>query len=261
MTLFNHSTRKKKRRGLRCQTSGKSPTSFNNSYQRRVMHAEMTQDERKAFLKNVNKICPDQEACKRSCNFKITSSSNPWASARQLDCDLSDLSPLSGYFSKEEQASLLDKAKTVLCDDEFRQGFKASVYFVDSKGPLSHRVQCFNNGKCTCDCTFFVRNNLCHHFLAIAIHLNCVPNVVEAYQGRSLIKISAASAPKNVSGKAPSRKRPLPASEVEAPHSSDRDAQNTGANFQAEVVNPKTLVMFTRTAERPVDLPPSGPCS
>lgn len=84
---------------------------------------------------------------------------------------------------------------------------------------------------------------------------------MEAYQGRSLIKISAASAPKNVSGKAPSRKRPLPASEVEAPHSSDRDAQNTGANFQAEVVNPKTLVMFTRTAERPVDLPPSGPCS
>ena len=86
-----------------------------------------------------------------------------------------------------------------------------------------------------------------------------MPNVVEAYQGRSLSKISAASAPKNVSGKTPSRKRPLPASEVEAHHSSDRDAQNTGANFQAEVVNPTTLV--TRTAERPVDLPPSGPCS
>ena len=90
------------------------------------MHAEMTQDERKAFLKNVNKICPDQEAWKRCCNFKITSSSNPSASARQLDRDLSDLSPLSGYISKEEQASLLDKAKTVLYDDEFRQGFKAS---------------------------------------------------------------------------------------------------------------------------------------
>lgn len=69
---------------------------------------------------------------------------------------------------------------------------------------------------------FFAWNNLFHHFLAIAIHLNCVPNVVEAYQGRSLSKISAASAPKNVSGKALSGKRPLPASEVEAHHSSDK---------------------------------------
>ena len=69
----------------------------------------MTQDERKAFLKNVNIIFPDQEAYKRCCNFKITS-----ASVRKLDCDLSDLSPLSGHFSRGAQASLLDKAKTVL---------------------------------------------------------------------------------------------------------------------------------------------------
>lgn len=68
----------------------------------------------------------------------------------------------------------------------------------------------------------FARNNLCHHFLAIAIHLHYVPSVVEAHQGRSLSKISAASAPKNVSGKVPSRKRPLPASEVESHHSSDK---------------------------------------
>ena len=104
------------------------------------------------FFKNVNIICPDQEAYKRCCNFKITSSSNPSASARQLDCALSDLSPLSGHFSREAQASLLDKAKTVLYNDQFRQGFKASVYFLDCKGPTPHRVQRFKGGKCTCDC-------------------------------------------------------------------------------------------------------------
>ena len=92
-------------------------------------HAEMTQEERKAFLK-------------RCCNFKVTplSRSSAHPSIRQAACDLSDLSQLSGHFSKEEQSSLLEKAKTVLCNDQFRQGFKDSVYFVDSGGPLPHRV-------------------------------------------------------------------------------------------------------------------------
>ena len=104
---------------------------------------------------------------------------------------------------------------------------------MDSGGQLPHRVQCFKSGKCTCDCNFFGRNNLRHHCLAIAIHLNCVANIVRAYQGRSLHKISAASAPKNVGGKAPSRKRPLPITEVEVHHSSDMnaDVQNRGTNF------------------------------
>ena len=227
----------------------------------RKSHAEMTQEERKAFLKKVCRICPDPEAYKRCCNFKVQPlySSSARRSSRQSACDLSDLSALSGHFSKEEQASLLEKAKTVLHNDQFRQGFKDSVYFVDSGGQLPHRVQCFKSGKCTCDCNFFGRNNLCHHCLAIAIHLNCVANIVRAYQGRSLHKTSAASAPKNVGRKVPSRKRPLPVTEVEVHHSSDMDAdvQNRGTNFQSEVVNPTTLVI--RRAERPEDPPPSAP--
>ena len=141
----------------------------------------MTQEERKAFLKKVSKICPDPEAYKKCFNFKITPSSSTSArsSARQPACDLSDLSALCKHFSKEEQVSLLEKAKTVLDNDQFHQGFKDSVYFVDSGGSLPHRVQCFKSGKCTCDCNFFVRNNLCHHCLAIAIHLNCVANTAE----------------------------------------------------------------------------------
>ena len=43
-----------------------------------------------------------------------------------------------------------------------------------------------------------------------------------------------------------SRKRPLPASEVEAHHSSDTDAQNTGVNFQAEVVNTTTPELLSQ---------------
>lgn len=224
-------------------------------------HADMSLEERKAYIKKVRKLCPDPEAYKKCCNFKVQPlcSSTPRPSSRKSASDLSDLSALSGHFSREEQSSLLEKAKTVLNNDQFRQGFKDSVYFVDSGGQLPHRVQCFKSGKCTCDCSFFGRNNLCHHCVAIAIHLNCVANFVGAYQGRSLHKISAASAPKNVGGKAPSRKRPLSATEVEVHHSTDADAdvQDTGTNFQSEVVNPTTLVL--RRAQRPVDPPPSGP--
>ena len=110
----------------------------------RKSHAKMTQEERKAFLKKVSRICPDSEAYKRCCNFKVQPlySSSARCSSRQSACDLSDLSALSGHFSKEEQASLLEKAKTVLHNDQFRQGFKDSVYFVDSGGQLPHRNKC-----------------------------------------------------------------------------------------------------------------------
>lgn len=90
----------------------------------RKSHAKMTQEEQKAFLKKVSRICPDSEAYKRCCNFKVQPlySSLARRSSRQSACDLRDLSALSGHFSKEEQASLLEKAKTVLHNDQFRQG-------------------------------------------------------------------------------------------------------------------------------------------
>ena len=53
----------------------------------------------------------------------------------------------------------------------------------------------------------------------------------------------------------PSRKRSLPATEVVAHHFLDSTANET--NFEAEAVNPTTLVI--RRAVRPVDPPPSGP--
>ena len=124
-------------------------------------------------------------------------------SASQSACDLSDLSGLDGNFSKEGQAGLLEKAKTVLNDDQFRQGFKDSVYFVDSGGPLPHRVQYLRSGKCRCNCNFFGQNNFYHHFLPIGIHLSCVANIVKAYGVLNLSTISVApqNAPKNAGGK------------------------------------------------------------
>ena len=79
-----------------------------------INYTEMTPEEQKAFLKKVSKICPDPEAFKECFNFKITSlsiSSAPY-SARQSACHLSNLSALGCNFSKEEQAGLLEKAKT-----------------------------------------------------------------------------------------------------------------------------------------------------
>ena len=168
-------------------------------------------------------------------------------------CDISDLSALSSQFSREEQASLLEKAKAILLNETYRKGFQDRVYFVDSGGALPYRVQCCNNGNCSCGCSFFSRNNFCHHCLAIAIHLSCVPKVTEAYKGRSLTKVSTATARRNVGGKMPSRKRKLP----EASPSNQPDAVAEGCNFHSEVVNPTTVVI--RKQARPVDPPSSAP--
>ena len=81
-------------------------------YLPRKSHAEMTPEEGKASLKKIEKVCPDPGAYKQCCNFKISSYSS--TSVGHPTCDIGDLSPLSGHFSREEQASLLEKAKSVL---------------------------------------------------------------------------------------------------------------------------------------------------
>ena len=48
---------------------------------------------------------------------------------------------------------------------------------MDSGGPLPGRVQCLKSGKCSCDCHFSGPNDICHHCLAVAIHLDCVAKV------------------------------------------------------------------------------------
>ena len=142
----------------------------------RKSHGEMTPEETKAFMQKVEKVCP--VAYKRCRSFKFTTATTTSAesSSNQMSCDISDLSWLDGKFSKEEQAFLLEKTKSILHNAKFREGFQERAFFVDSEGPLPYRVQCLKSGKYSCGCNFFSRNNLCFHSLAVAIHRGCVQN-------------------------------------------------------------------------------------
>lgn len=159
----------------------------------------------------MEKVCPDPAAFKHCYNFKFPPSAGIAAppTVRQFTCNINELRPLSGHFSKEELASLSEKAKSVLHNEQFRKAFQERVYFVDSGQVLPHRVHCLKSGKCFCDCQFHSSNNICHHCLAIAIHLDCHRKVTEACQGHNITRISVETAPKNVGGKAASQKRKL----------------------------------------------------
>lgn len=122
---------------------------------------------------------------------------------------------------------------------------------------ILNRVQCFKSGKCTCDCNFFGRNSVCHICLAIGIHLICVAIIVKAYGSQNMSNIFAAATPKNVRVKAPFRKRLLPETEQWCTIHWIQIWLQKKINFDAETVNPTTLVI--RRTVRPVDPPPPGP--
>lgn len=216
----------------------------------------MDTDERRAFSQRANKVCPDPAAYKRCRNFKFSASrhtsTTAGASASHSMCDISDLSALNGHFSEEELASLLEKGKAILMNERIRRGFRVNEYLVDSGGALPYRVRCWKSGKCSCSCSSFSRNNLCDHCVAVAIHLDCIPKVTAAYKDRNLSAISTTTAPKNVRGKAPSRKRPLDAF---SPGSTVNDT--TQPQFHAEVLNHMTVVIWKQ--QRPADPPSSSP--
>ena len=87
---------------------------------------EMTPEEWKTLAKFVYKPTRGTSILRsHHCPF-------PQLNSRQSACGVNDLSALGGNFSKEEQANLLENAKTVLNPDQFRQGFKDSLFFVDS---------------------------------------------------------------------------------------------------------------------------------
>ena len=81
-------------------------------------HGEMTLQERKAFMQNVDKVCPDPAAYKRRHSFQFRAATCTTTSGKsasnQFSCDISELAPLDGLFSKDEQASLFEKAKSIL---------------------------------------------------------------------------------------------------------------------------------------------------
>ena len=88
---------------------------------------EMTPEERKSFVEKVYKVCPDPAAYRRCRSFKFgtatCTTTSAESSSNQMSCDISDLARLDGQFSKEEQASLLEKSEEYPAQCQISGGF------------------------------------------------------------------------------------------------------------------------------------------
>ena len=125
---------------------------------------------------------------------------------------------------------------------------------VDSGASLPCKVQLLKSGKWSCSCTFFSRNNLCHHCVAVAIRTERVEQIVTSFSGRSLTRVSTSSAPKSVGTKVPPRKRPR--EEAALPPQASLDEERSH-QFTAEAIGDTTAVI--RKSAKPSDPPPSAP--
>ena len=132
----------------------------------RVHHVSMTAEERKAALKKVDMVCPDPSAYKECRAFKFpskvytgTSSTDDQFVNEPAGFDV--IKALNKYFSEQELHGLHAKAKAVLISNTIREGFKSRSFIVDSERPLPYTVQFDNSDKCSCNCAFFTRNNVC----------------------------------------------------------------------------------------------------
>lgn len=119
-----------------------------------------------------------------------------------------DLGQLEGQFSREELSSLSEKAKALIHNKGLWEGFQMGSFLVDSGASLPCKVQLLKSRKCSCSCSFFSRNNVCHHCVTVAIHTERVEQIVASFPGRSLTQVSTSSAPKSVGSKVPPHKRP-----------------------------------------------------
>ena len=134
---------------------------------------------------------------------------------------------LRQHFSSEEISGLTVKADALIANRRFREGFQDGSFFVDSGVAVPHKVICYKSGKTTCSCSFFARNNLCFHALAIAKHKDRLPGLLKCYPGRNLNNLATNNAPKGVGRKVPPRKRPRNTA-VCTPHlSEDRNQGST----------------------------------
>ena len=108
-----------------------------------------------------------------------------------------------------KKSALTVKADGLIASDSFREGFQERTFLVNSGFSEPHWVICYKSGKTTCTCSFFNRNNLCFHALAIAKHKDRLPGLLKHYPGRNLNRMATNTAPKGVGGKVPPRRKPL----------------------------------------------------
>ena len=176
---------------------------------------EMTREERENAMKQTTKLCPDQNAYKKCRSFKFTQHSSSSSSHTPStvvpvasSSSIGDLVQLEGQFSREEISSLSEKAKALIYNKGLREGFLTGSFLVESGASLPRSVHILKSGKCSCSCSFFRRNSICHHCVAVAIHTGRVKQIVASFPGRSLTRVSTSSAPNSVGAKVPPRKRP-----------------------------------------------------
>ena len=175
----------------------------------------MTQDERNAFPKNVNIIFPDQEAYKSCCTEVRLWSQRPFTIEWSL-------------FQRGTSQSSRQSEDCSLKKTSFAKASRPACTFWTVRDQLLTGCSALRVENVLV-IAWFLRETT---FSTTALLLRSILIVRQTrYQQLLLQRMLERRA---------SRKRPLPASEVEVHHSSDTDAQNTGANFQAEVVNPKT---------------------
>ena len=223
----------------------------------RQEYGEMTVEERKNVMKQISKLCPDPHAYKQCKNFKFTPSSSSFSSSTSSTHHPSssvDLGQLEGQFSREELSSLSEKAEALIHNKGFQEGFQMGSFLVDSGASLPCKVQLLKSGKCSCSCSFFSKNNICHHCVAVAIHTERVEQIVASFPGRSLTQVSTSSAPKSVGTKVPPRKRPR---EQAAPLLQASGDEQRSHQFTTEAIGDTTVVI--RKSAKPSDPLPSAP--
>lgn len=230
-------------------------------------YGEMSVEERKTAIKQANKVSPDPEAYKRCKGFKFThtpscsslSATSPLSSSSftTVSSDKPNhsesLAALGSHFSREELSVILEKAKALLHNKSLREGFQAGSFLIDSGLPLPYKVQFLKSGKCSCSCSFFGRNSICHHCVAVGIHTGCLEKMVSSFPGRSLTKVSVSSTPKSVGSKAPPRKR----QRQEEVTPSQNALEEKGEQFTAQPISDTALVI--RKSSKPSDPPPTAP--
>lgn len=226
----------------------------------KVSHGAMTTDERKAAMKRVSKISPDAEMYKQCRASKF---SNKVASTRSVTGRTSTvdkepgfevISPLAKFFSEEELYGIYDKARAEVKNNRIRDGFKQHSFLVDSGRPLPYTVQRAYGGNYSCTCTFFQRNSLCHHCIAVAMKTGTLDSLVSSFSGTSLTRITTSSAPASVGSKMPPKKRQR-SEEVHLQHSEEELLQPV--QLTSEPINATTHVIRTnRIPDNPL---PSAP--
>ena len=234
----------------------------------------MTPEERRATVTSLSMLCPDPATYQKCKRFKFKSGQKPSTYSKppcsKPDSPLlsrRDLDPLTGNFTDEELQSLAAKSGALIHSDAIRNGFQQETFLVDSKRPppnsSPYTVTCLKSGKCVCECSFYGRNNVCSHTVAVSWKEGILSRTLDCYKGRNMYNISTSTASSAVGKKQPSvrrkRKSPVQNSESTSVHSDCVFAEGSSATKELCVHPLNATTVVIKKAVRPEDPPPAAP--